>query len=107
MRIMLPLMVLATVVLVACQTIYTPETLNLPKAEDVIVSAPTAMDNKELCAYTVKIEAAVASWETYINNYVKLAGKEPIAFTELVKEYKVLDNLLEARNLTCVVEEKS
>lgn len=107
MRIILPFMALATVALVACNgPIPTPDTLNLPDPSTIIMAAPTAMDNKELCAYAAEIDVALASWEKYVNTYVTAFGKEPVAFLELAKEYKILDNLLEARNLTCVIEEE-
>lgn len=103
MKYALPIMALAAVFLVACEP-YTPDALNLPDPENIIIADPTVLDNPELCAYAVKIEAAAIAWENYANKWIKLAGKEPISFSQFASEYVDLEKLLEARRLTCVVE---
>lgn len=103
MRFALPLTALATVFLVACEP-YTPDQLNLPSPDAIILPDPAALDNKQLCAYAVKIENAAVAWEDYANKWIKLAGKEPISFSQFASEYDDLEKLLEARRLTCVVE---
>ena len=103
MRFTLPFMALATVFLVACEP-YTPDTLNLPNPESIIIPNPATLDNSQLCAYAVKIEDAAVAWENYANSWIELVGKEPISFSQFASEYDDLEKLLEARRLTCVVE---